>query len=162
MNVSKSTAVTFFARLEHVDGPMVHHVIIIPDEISEQFVTGKGSVRILCSIGDKPEFPCALVPRHGIYVVIASLKLIKENNLLLGSSFKMTIRNDPGNGLDLPEEFSEVLAQDDFAYQAFLALKDGEKRGYIYYIRQAKSIETRIKRSFEIAEKLKERFGKKL
>jgi hypothetical protein len=150
-----SASVTFLAHLEHVDGPMVHHTIIIPEEVAEQFVTGKGSVRILCKIGDKPEFPCALIPRHGRHVVIASLKLIKENNLFLGSTFQMTISTDPGNGLDLPEEFSEVLAQDEFAYQAFLALKDGGKRGYIYYIRQAKSIETRIKRSFEIAEKLK-------
>lgn len=157
-----STGLSFFAHLEPVDGPMVHHIIVIPDEIADQFISGKGSVRILCSIGNKPEFPCALVPRHGRYVVIASLKLIRENNLLIGTAFKMSIRTDPGNGLDLPEEFSEVLAQDEFAYQAFLALKDGGKRGYIYYIRQAKSIETRIKRSFEIAEKLKERFGKKL
>ncbi|HQS52204.1 MAG TPA: DUF1905 domain-containing protein, partial [Daejeonella sp.] len=82
-----SAAVSFFAHLEHVDGPMVHHVIIIPEKISEQFISGKGSVRILCRIGDKPEFPCALVPRHGRHVVIASLKLIKENNLLISSPF---------------------------------------------------------------------------
>lgn len=155
MDKPTSASVTFLAHLEHVDGPMVHHTIIIPDEVAEQFVIGKGSVRISCKIGDKPEFPCALIPRHGRHVVIASLKLIKESNLVLGSTFQMTIRTDPGNGLDLPEEFSEVLAQDEFAYQAFLALKDGGKRGYLYYIRQAKSIETRIKRSFEIAEKLK-------
>jgi hypothetical protein len=85
MNKLPSPAVSFLAHLEHVDGPMVHHVIIIPDEISKQFIKGKGSVRILCRIGDKPEFPCALVPRHGRYVVIASLKLIRENNLLIGS-----------------------------------------------------------------------------
>jgi len=158
MNRLDTPVVSFLAHLQPVDGPMVHHVIIIPDEISKQYVSGKGSVRILCRIGDKPEFPCALVPRHGRYVVIASLQLIKENNLSKGSAFNMSIRTDPGNGLDLPEEFSEVLAQDEFAFQAFLALKDGGKRGYIYYIRQAKSIETRIKRSFEVAKKLKERF----
>lgn len=159
MNKLLPDSVSFLAHLEHVEGPMVHHVIIVPDEIAKQFITAKGSVRILCRIGDKPEFPCALVPRHMQYVVIASLKLIKENNLLIGTAFKMSIRHDPGNGLDLPEEFSEVLAQDEFAYEAFMALKDGAKRGYLYYIRQAKSIETRIKRSFEIAEKLKERHG---
>jgi len=162
MSMQPSPALSFFAHLEHVDGPMVHHVIVIPDEIAKQFITGKGSVRILCKIGDKPEFPCALVPRHGRYVVIASLNLIKENHLLIATTFKMSIRTDPGNGLELPEEFSEVLAQDEFAYEAFLALKDGGKRGYLYYIRQAKSIETRIKRSFEIAEKVKERFFNKL
>lgn len=156
-----SSVVSFSAHLESVDGPMVHHVIIIPDDIAKQFIKGKGSVRILCSIGDKPEFPCALIPRHGRYVIIASLKLIKENNLFIGSALNMSIRTDPGNGLELPEELSEVLAQDDFAYKAYTALNDGGKRGYIYYIRQGKSVETRIKRSFEIAEKVKQRHSGK-
>ncbi|MFA6946844.1 MAG: YdeI/OmpD-associated family protein [Pedobacter sp.] len=154
-----SSTVSFSAHLESVDGPMVHHVIIIPDDVAKQFIKGKGSVRILCSIGDKPEFPCALIPRHGRYVIIASLKLIKENNLFIGSALSMSVRTDPGNGLELPEELSEVLAQDDFAYQAYTTLNDGGKRGYLYYIRQGKSVETRIKRSFEIAEKLKQRHG---
>ncbi|MDP3470189.1 MAG: YdeI/OmpD-associated family protein [Daejeonella sp.] len=158
MKSQSSANVYFTAHLEDVEGPMVHHVLIIPDEIAEKFISGKGSVRILCRIEDTTEFPCALLPRHGRYVIIASLKLIKENNLSVGTAFNISIRPDPGNGLDLPEEFIEVLAQDEFAYKAFIALKDGEKRGYLYYIRQAKSIETRIKRSFEIAEKLKERF----
>jgi uncharacterized protein YdeI (YjbR/CyaY-like superfamily) len=75
--------------------------------------------------------------------------------------FRISIRIDPGNGLELPEEFSEVLSQDEFAIQAYEALNDGGKRGYIYYIRQGKSIDTRIKRSLEISEKLKQRHGTK-
>lgn len=148
---------TFNVHLEPVEGPMVHHVIIVPDEISQQFITGKGSARILCSIGQLPEFPCALIPRHERHVIIASKKLIKEHNLQLEVPFSISIRTDPGNGLELPEEFTEVLAQDEFAFQAYEALNDGGKRGYIYYIRQGKSIDTRIKRSLEIAEKLKQR-----
>ena len=150
---------SFIVHLEPVDGPMVHHVIIVPDEISKRFISGKGSARVLCSIGEKPEFPCALIPRHERYVIIASKKLIKEHNLQMQIPFKISIRSDPGNGLELPEEFNEVLSQDEFAFQAYEALNDGGKRGYIYYIRQGKSIETRIKRSIEIAEKLKQRHG---
>jgi len=152
---------SFQVHLEHVDGPMVHHVIIVPDDISKQFITGKGSARILCSIGLQPEFPCALIPRHDRYVIIASKKLIKEYHLQLEIPFGISIRIDPGNGLEIPEEFSEVLSQDGFAFQAYEALNDGGKRGYIYYIRQGKSIDTRIKRSLEIAEKLKQRHIKK-
>jgi len=156
-----SKVLSFNVHLEPVEGPMVHHVIIVPDEFSKQFITGKGSARILCSIGHQPEFPCALIPRHERYVIIASKKLIKEHNLQLEIPFRISIRTDPGNGLELPEEFSEVLAQDEFAFQAYEALNDGGKRGYIYYIRQGKSIDTRIKRSMEIAEKLKQRHGSK-
>ncbi|SDL96143.1 Bacteriocin-protection, YdeI or OmpD-Associated [Daejeonella rubra] len=156
-----SKVLSFNVHLEPVEGPMVHHVIIVPDEFSKQFITGKGSACILCSIGQQPEFPCALIPRHERFVIIASKKLIKEHNLQLEIPFRISIRIDPGNGLELPEEFSEVLAQDEFAFQAYEALNDGGKRGYIYYIRQGKSIDTRIKRSMEIAEKLKQRHGSK-
>lgn len=158
--MQNTDVLSFDVHLEPVDGPMLHHIIIVPDEISSRFTSGKGSVRILCRIGNNTEFPCALIPRHNRYVIAASKKLIKDNNLLTDIPFKITIRTDPNNGLELPEELMEVLAQDDFAFQIFDTLNAGRKRGYIYYIRQGKSIETRIKRSFEIAEKIKQRNNK--
>lgn len=148
---------SFNARLESIEGPMAHHVIVVPAEIAKQFVSGKGAVRILCAIGDTAEFHCALNPRHGEHVIIASKQLIKAHKLLTGMPFRMSIRIDPHNGLALPEELSEVFNQDEFACEVYQALPDGEKRGLIYYIRQAKSMDTRIKRSLEMMEKLKQR-----
>ncbi len=148
---------TFNVQLEDIEGPMAHHVIVVPDNEANKLKAGKGSVRILCAIKDSEEFPCALSPRNGKYVIIASKKLIKENNLIPGIPFKICIRLDQHNGLALPEELSEVLIQDEFASEAFEKLPDGKKRGLIYYVRQAKSIDTRIKRSLEIMEKIKQR-----
>ena len=153
----RTDSVVFDVHLEAIDGPMLHHLIIVPDTIADQFKTDKGPVRILCKIGNGEEFPCALIPRHGRYIIAASKKLIKDNNLSTGRTFQITIRIDPNNGLEQPEELTEVLAQDEFAAEVFDRLNDGNKRGYIYYIRQAKSIDTRIKRSLEIAEKIKQR-----
>lgn len=144
-------------QLEPVDGPMLHHIIVVPDNEALQFINGKRSVRILCSVGNKPEFHCALIPRHERFVIIASKQLIKEHKLVTGLPFNISIRPDPNNGLELPEELSEVFAQDEFAFEAYNELTDGAKRGYIYYIRQAKSIETRIRRCLDIAEKIKQR-----
>ena len=149
---------SFNVQLESVEGPMVHHVMVVPKDIAKKFIYGKGSVRILCSIKDTEEFHCALSPRHGKHVIIASKQLIKENNLLPGIPFRISVRIDPFNGLSLPEELSEVFDQDEFPSVVFEALRDGEKRGLIYYIRQAKSIDTRIKRSLEIMEKMKQRY----
>lgn len=156
----RKDSIVFDVHLEVVDGPMLHHIIVIPDAIADQFRTDKGPVRILCKIGDDEEFPCALIPRHGRYIIAASKKLIKDNNLSIDKTFKISIRIDPNNGLEQPEELTEVLAQDEFAAEVFDRLNDGNKRGYIYYIRQAKSIDTRIKRSLEIAEKIKQRNNK--
>lgn len=149
--------ISFNASLEPLDEKMVHHLIVVPDEIAEHFIDGKGAPRILCSVQGNPEFPCALNPRHGRNVIIASKQLIKKNKLTLDRPFKVDIRKDPQNGLGLPEELAEVLEQDPIANRAYDALNDGHKRGLIHYINQAKSIDSRIKRSIEIMEKMKER-----
>ncbi|MEJ7691902.1 YdeI/OmpD-associated family protein [Daejeonella sp.] len=149
--------ICFNAVLEPLDEKMVHHLIVVPEEIAVQFTEGKGAPRILCSIEGSAEFPCALNPRHGRHVIIASKQLIKKNKLAIDIPFNVSIRVDPHNGLGLPEELSEVLDQDPVALRAYDALNDGHKRGLIYYINQAKSIDSRIKRSLEIMEKMKER-----
>jgi uncharacterized protein YdeI (YjbR/CyaY-like superfamily) len=88
-------------------------------------------------------------------MIIASKELIKRHTLTASEDFQVSIRRDPENGLLLPEEFQEVLNQDDWGKRLFEALLPGQKRGYIYYVRSAKSVDTRIKRAFEIIEKLK-------
>ncbi len=147
--------VSFHVVLESLDEKMIHHLIGVPDEIATTFLKGKSAPRIFCSIKGSPEFPCALNPRHGRYVIIASKQLIKRNKLVVGVPFEISIRHDPENGLGRPEELDEVLEQDEAASRAYDALNDGHKRGYIYYISQAKSVDSRIKRAFEIALKLK-------
>lgn len=145
--------------LEPVEGPMIHHVIVVPNEKAETIMNAKGPTRILCSIKGSAEFTCALNPRHGRYVIMASKQLIKQHKLETGVPFGISIRTDPHNGLELPEELAEVLAQDDYGYQVFEKLNDGHKRGFIYYIRQARSVDSRIKRSLEIIEKIKVRYS---
>ncbi|WP_411274435.1 YdeI/OmpD-associated family protein [Daejeonella sp.] len=147
--------ITFPVFLEPIDEKMVHHLIVVPDEIAKGFLNGKGAPRIFCSVNGGPEFPCALNPRNGRYVIIASKQLIKKNRLYIDVLFEISIRNDPNNGLGRPEELNEVLDQDETAFQAYNALNDGHKRGYIYYVSQAKSVDSRIKRSLEIVEKIK-------
>lgn len=134
---------------------MVHHAIPVPEEVAAQFRQPKGAVRILCSVEGKEEFPCALNPRGEGYIIIASKQLIKKHKLSLDAPFMVTIRKDLNDGLLLPEELAEVLAQDEWAMQLFEKLKPGHKRGLIYYIRTAKTIDTRIKRSLDIVERLK-------
>lgn len=147
--------ISFMAYLTPVDGPMVNHVIIVPQDVSTLFRQPKGAVRVLCSVEGQAEFPCALNPRGADYVIIASKQLIRQHRLKHGVPFRVAIRKDEHNGLLMPEELAEVLCDDAHASQLFEDLAPGHKRGLIYYVRSAKSIDTRIKRSFELAEKLK-------
>lgn len=153
--MQQSASATFTACLTPIDGPMIHHLIIVPQEISAMFRKEKGAVRILCSVEGKDEFLCALNPRGDDYVIMASKQLIKKHGLREGQPFSVSVRTDVNDGLELPEEFLEVLSQDDWGNQLFESLLPGRKRSLLYYIRSAKSTDTRIKRSFEIIEKLK-------
>lgn len=149
--------VSFNVVLEPLDEKMVHHLITVPEEIAARFIDGKGAPRIFCSVQGSAEFPCALNLRHGKHVIIASKQLIKKNKLSVGIPFSISIRHDPENGLGLPEELAEVFDQDGVASKAYEALSNGHKRGLIHYINQAKSVDSRIKRSLDIMQKIKER-----
>ena len=150
-----SKPVSFTAYLSAIEGPMIHHVIRVPDEVTALFKKEKGAVRVLCSVEDMEEFPCALNPRGEDYVIMASKQLIRKHKLQPDLPFRVSIRPDENDGLELPEEFMEVLNQDEWGEQLFTALLPGRKRSLLYYIRSAKSPDTRIKRSLEIIEKLK-------
>jgi hypothetical protein len=147
--------VIFTATLTEAEGPMFSYQIYIPKDVAEVFRQPKGAVRVLCSIKNAEEFPCALNPRGNDYIIIASKALVKKHRLENAVPFKVSLRSDPNDGLLLPEELLEVLLQDEFGNQVFEALLPGRKRGLIYYIRTGKSVDTRIKRSLEIIEKLK-------
>jgi hypothetical protein len=149
------TPVTFTATLADLDKPMFPAAIRIPAGVADQFRQPKGAIRVLCSINHTAEFPCALNPRGDQYLIIASKALIRKHKLANGHPFTVTIRPDPDNGLLLPEELQEVLEQDTWGKAVFNGLLPGMQRSYIYYVRSAKSMDTRIKRSFEIVEKLK-------
>lgn len=146
---------TFTALLTPVTGQFIQYFIVVPQETAYLFREAAGAVRVLCSIEGKEEFPCALNPRGDDYVIMASKQLIRKHRLQDGVPFRVSIRKDKDDGLLLPEELREVLEQDDWAGQLFEALLPGRKRSLLYYIRSAKSIDTKIKRSLEIVEKLK-------
>lgn len=148
---------SFRASISHSGNKMALNEIIVPAALAAAFNARKGAVRILCSIEGMEEFPCALNPRKGGgYVIIASKQLIKSHKLENKTDFEVKIRPDLHEGLALPEEFSEVLIQDEWGSQLFDELLPGRKRGLIHYVRSAKSVDTRIRRSFEIVGKLKQ------
>lgn len=153
-SITNKTA-EFKGLLHEVGGGMNQYVIVVPEEVCLVFREGKGAVRILCSINGAEEFPCALNPRQGRYIIIASKQLIKKHKLAPHVPFNVRVCSDVHDGLQLPEELLEVLIQDEHFSFEFEKLLPGGKRGLIYYIRSAKTVDTRIKRSLEIAEKVK-------
>lgn len=57
--------------------------------------------------------------------------------------------------LDIPEELEAVLNQDDDFKSKFDSFTVGKQRGLVHYITSAKTVDTRIKRSLDLAWKVK-------
>lgn len=148
--------IAFKSKITPKTNAIAFNEIEVPREIVKHFGATSGPIRVLCSVKDGEVFPCALNPRKtGNHVIIASKDLIKRHLILADEELTLRVAEDPDDGLQAPEEFSEALALDDWGCQLFEALRPGRQRGLLYYIRSAKSVDTRIKRSFEIIEKLK-------
>ena len=148
--------IQFSTIIKPIDGPMLHHVMPVPKDAVEKFAPFAGHLRIYCRFGNAREFPCALSPRGEGHCIAISKKLMKEAVVAAGQEITVFIRPDEDDGLTLPEELAEVLEQDALGSKLYNALNPGKKRGMIYYISSSKNIDTRIKRSFYMIDKLKQ------
>lgn len=115
------------------------------------------SSRILLDFDAGEKYHRALQKRKDGYAMITlSKQLLKDIKAEPGQKVKFNIVPDKSKyGMAFPEEFEELLAQDLEAKTAFEKLTPGRQRGVLHYVASGKSIDTRIKRSIEIAEKAK-------
>ena len=88
--------------------------------------------------------------------IMVSKDLMKSLGKGVGAMVTVTIAPDPNpDAVELPEELEAVIEQDEEFARFFNAQTPGKKRGYVIYVSGAKTVDTRIKRSLEIAYKAK-------
>ncbi len=133
----------------------------LPDAIAQIFLA-QDAKRVVCTLNEKVEFQCALVPKGGgIYCIVVNKKTRDQLGLKSGSSVRVSIRKDESEyGLPMPEELAEVLAQDEEGNRLFHALTPGKLRTLLYIVGHVKNTDARIARAFAIVEHLKANGGK--
>ncbi len=83
-------------------------------------------------------------------------KILKDLQLREDDLTSVTLTEDNTEyGMEIPEEFTEVLRQDPEAEERFLALPMGKRRYVIYYISQVKSSIKRVERAWFLMNNLK-------
>jgi hypothetical protein len=157
-----SPTYAFTASLHRFTGKLAMHYLEVPPEVAEGF-GGKSGVRLLCAINGRPEFHCGLMHRRdGTFYVYVGGQAKRAAALNLGESVRVTLRTDGSPyGMPMPEELAEVLAQDPESDAAFHRLTPGRRRTLIFSVSSPRSVDARIKRAFEAAEKAKAEAGKK-
>ena len=146
MAKKKSTFIEVTTRIIPTNEDFMFWLLPIPAWSVEELTNGK-STRILCEINGF-EFPCALrKSKDGDFSISMSKEKAKKSKCLEGSEVTVKLRLDESEyGFPLPEELAEVFNQDPEGKAAFDSLLPGQRRGWIYHVDSAKSIDVRIKR----------------
>ncbi len=148
-----TNAFTFLAPLVAIEGNYVEHGIFLPAGLIEKLpvkrLRAKGTINGIA-------FALAIQYRksgHRFFMI--SKKLVKEAHLKLSAQAQVSFRLVDPAVVDVPEELEAVLEQDEQAKKVWANFPNGLRRSLCYYVTLAKSIDVRIKRSFELMDKAK-------
>lgn len=135
----------------------VTHLLPVPDEVAAAWKRARVR-RLVGTINGHPVKRALQNHADGGSFLLMGRPLLQEIGLTLKSVARLEIGPDPTpDELDLPEEWLAVLAQDDAARKRWESFTIGMQRSLAYYVSSAKREPTRIKRSLELAEKLRNR-----
>ena len=123
---------------------------------AQAFIKNEGP-RIVLQFKQGLRYHRALQLRKDGYALVALSKdLLKIQGFEVGDKVWFRLSKDESEyGMPFSPFFQEVLAQDKVAEMEFHKLTIGRQRGLLHYIDSAKTEETELKRSVEIADKLK-------
>ncbi|HAD97862.1 MAG TPA: hypothetical protein DCG19_10680 [Cryomorphaceae bacterium] len=132
-------------------------LIEVPPGIADNFLGSSNKKRMVVTFANGWQAHRALQrSKNGETFILLGGKTLKEAGLILGDETQLTLQEDTSKyGMPMPEEFQEVLNQDEEGRQLFEQLKPGLQRSFLYYINTAKMVDTRINRSLQLIERLK-------
>jgi len=151
----------FTSKIEYLEKLKLHYVSISEDILQRHQAEGeKGSVfnqRFQITVNDTLSWKAGSVSlgNRTAYITLSGARM-KKLGVELGDTVTVHLEKDTSKyGMDVPEEFDELLRQDDHARQRFEALSMGLQRAVIYVVAQLKSSQKRIDKSLFLMENLK-------
>ena len=140
-----------------LDGGARHHIIPVPDAVAAAFKAAK--VRRLVGTINGHAIKRALQNHaDGGSFLILGQPLLRELGLKRGATARVELKPDPKpDAIEVPAELAVVLAQDEPARARWETFTPGMQRSLSYYVTSAKQEPTRIKRSIELAAKIRTR-----
>ena len=148
------------SKLEITGSDPPWHVLRIPKKKVEHFGFRGNLRRVVCTLNGTETFNCSLFPSKGDYFITLSKKLRDKLGLNVGDTATIELEKDESKyGMPMPEEFEEVLRQDDDGRRLFAALSPGNQRLMLKLIVAVNDIDKRIVRSLTGIEVLKRSGG---
>jgi bifunctional DNA-binding transcriptional regulator/antitoxin component of YhaV-PrlF toxin-antitoxin module len=158
MSVPKAKIV---ARLELTDSTPAYHIVKFPKSLLEHFNFKRNLRRVICSINDDEPYHCAVFPAKTHYMITVNKETRDRLGLGVGDEVRLEfVKDDSEFGMPMPEEFAEVLRQDEEGERLFRGLSPGDQRIMMKLVEYNKDVEKRIIRSLVGIELLKHNDGK--
>ncbi len=153
----KSRSFAFSAKVVRLDGGMRFHAVPVPDAVAEK-LKAAGSRRVLATIGAHTFRRGLMNHAEGDSYIVLGGDILKTCGLREGSPVSVALAPDPEpDVLDMPACFALVLEEDAEARARWETFPTGKRRSLLHYISSAKTEATQIKRSWELAEKIRTR-----
>jgi len=152
----KAKTYSFETTLKTVHGSFTHTIIVVPDEIIDSLPV-KGRVR---AKGTFNKTPIALAIQHkkdGTRFFMVSAQLRRQMKIGSGDRVKVSFWLVDSDVVDVPEELTAVLDQDEAAMKVWKTFTPGLQRGLAHYVNSVKNVDSRVKRALEIMKKAKHR-----
>ncbi len=151
---SKKVAHRFTTLLEKAAYGNFHYAAVyLPKKIIDVIPTGRQRTK---GTLNKVPFSLAIQYRKdGRSLFLFSRTLCKSAGVIVGNSVDISFELVDPDFLELPEELEAVLAQDDEVKKIWDSFTSGRRRSLAIYVTSVKNVDSRIKRSLELANKLK-------
>lgn len=154
----KTEKLTLF--LKNTDSSLEwNHRIIIPKNVAENFLENNDR-RVVCTINNNIIIHAALMPADGDYFIMINKSIRKKLSISEGSALQIELEKDTSKyGMEMPNEFQEMLDQESDAFDYFSKLTPGKQRTLIHLVGKVKNTDSRVRKSLAITEHLKESKG---
>ncbi|GAA4367330.1 hypothetical protein GCM10023185_39120 [Hymenobacter saemangeumensis] len=133
---------------------MPTQIIVVPPEVVEG-LGGKAAKRVIARLNGHPE-RLGLLPLNGggRYLMLRK-DLCRALGITFGQELSITLSPDPNpDHIDLPAELQEALTAWPEAEAAFQRINNAGKRAMVRYLEEAKTAETRARRTVQMVERL--------
>jgi hypothetical protein len=140
----------FHTQLEKLPIKYGGHFIQIPEEEATKF-GGTFPCRVICTLNGF-SFHAAII-RFGIQglIIRMGLNTLKKADTREGDMVLVLLKPDQSEfGAEMPEEFAELLLQDEEGKRIWESLSPGKQRGYLHYLNATRNPELRISRGIYI------------
>lgn len=145
----------FVSPVLRLETGLKQHYLPLPPDIADE-LWDAGVRRLECTFNGHPIRRAIQGRRDGERYVMLNNALLREIGATLGDLVEVSLRPDPEpDRIDLGEEFTAVLEDDDEAAARFYVMTPGRQRSLASYVTSAKRTETRLKRALEMARKLR-------